>query len=186
MNYKPRTFHGNRSFVTLTRRFEKNDSVFEICSFPDEFKVKYAACTFADSALSWWNRHVKTLTLVVANSMTWEDLKVMMLEEYFPRSELQKLEQEHWNHTMMGSELTTYTAKFNDVAVLCPEMVTSEANKVEPYIWGLYPQIQGMVIYSNSSTYESCKRLVQTLFDHGVCQGIMIPTPEQPKKGDNK
>lgn len=35
--------------------------------------------------------NVKTLTLVVANGLSWEDLKVMILEEYCPRSEMQKL-----------------------------------------------------------------------------------------------
>ena len=73
----------------MIRWFEKTDSIFKICACPDEFKVKYAACAFADSALSWWKGQIKTLTLAVANAMSWEDLKVMMLEEYYPRSEMQ-------------------------------------------------------------------------------------------------
>ena len=76
----------------MIRWFEKTESIFEFCIGQDAFKVKYAACMFADSALLWWNNHVKPLTLVVANSMSWEELKAMMLEEYYPRSEMQKLE----------------------------------------------------------------------------------------------
>ena len=76
------------------RWFKKTESIFEVCSCANECKVMYTTCTLADSALSWWNGHVKTLTLAVASCMSWEDLKVMMLEEYCPRGEIQKLEQE--------------------------------------------------------------------------------------------
>lgn len=94
-NCKPITFRDDGGVIALMRWFEKTESVFDISACPEEFKVKYAACTFAEAALSWWNGHVKTLTLVVANSMSWEDLKAMMLEEYCPRGEVQKLEQEY-------------------------------------------------------------------------------------------
>ena len=80
--------------------------------------------------------------------MSWEALKVMMMEEYYLGSEMQGLEQELWNITMKGFEIATYTNRFNDLAVLCSGMVTPEYKKIERYIWGLAPQIQGMVISS--------------------------------------
>ena len=107
-NYKPRTSYGDGGVVTLTRWFEKTKSIFEIYACLDEFKVKYVAYTYADSALSWWNGHDKTFTLAVANAMRWEDLNVMMLEEYCLRSEMQKLEQELWEHAMKGSNIAIY------------------------------------------------------------------------------
>ena len=38
------------------------------------------------------------MTLGVANAMTWNELKVMMVEVYCPRSEIQNMEQEFWTH----------------------------------------------------------------------------------------
>ena len=105
----------------MTRWFEKTDAIFEICSCPNEFKVKFAVCTFADAALSWWNGHVKTMGLVVANAIGWDELKAMMLEEYCPRGRIQTPEQEFWSLTMKGSDLATYTNRFCDLAVLCPD-----------------------------------------------------------------
>ena len=90
-----------------------------------------------DRALSWWNSYVKSLTLPVANSMSWEDLKIMMLAEYYPGGEVRKLEQEHGNLTMKDSDIAAYTARFSDLTALCPEMVTLESKKVERYISGL-------------------------------------------------
>ena len=98
-------FNGSRGLIALTQWFEKIESVFEICSCPEESKVKFAACTFSDRAISWWNGHVKALTLSVANSMAWGELKNLMLDEYCPMGEVQKLEQELWNLTVKDSNL---------------------------------------------------------------------------------
>ena len=64
--------------------------------------MKFAACTFSDRALTWWNSHVKSLTLSMANSIGCENLKELMREEYCPLGEIQKLEQELWDITMVG------------------------------------------------------------------------------------
>lgn len=58
-NYKPNSFYGSGGIITLTRWYEKTESVFEICACLEESKVKVTACTFAEGALSWWNNHVK-------------------------------------------------------------------------------------------------------------------------------
>lgn len=60
------------------------ESVFKICGCPEESKVKFATCTFVAITLSLWNDHIMALTLLVVNSMSWEDLKTMMLDEYYP------------------------------------------------------------------------------------------------------
>ena len=65
----------------------------------------------------------------------------MMMEEYYPRGEVQKLEQVLWNLTMVGSDIVAYTNSFSDLAALCPGMVTQESKKIEKYIWGLSAQI---------------------------------------------
>lgn len=43
--------------------------------------------SFIDSTLSWWKGHVKTLDLGTPNSMSWEDLKVMMMKESLQNSQ---------------------------------------------------------------------------------------------------
>lgn len=59
-----------------------------------------------------------------ANSMTWEDIKIMLIEEYIPRDEMQNLGQDLWNLTIKDSEIASYTACFNDVSSLCLGFVT--------------------------------------------------------------
>ena len=99
-NAKPRMFYGTGGVMALRQWIERTEAVFEICSCPEHSKVKFATFTLIDRALTWWNGHVKVLTLIVANSISWESLKVMMMREYCPRGEIQKLEHELWQSSV--------------------------------------------------------------------------------------
>lgn len=84
MNCKGRMFYGNKEVVGLTRWIEKTESIFEINSCVKKSKVKFAACMFADAAMSWWNGHVKTLGLANAYALSLEQLKQIIIEKYCP------------------------------------------------------------------------------------------------------
>nr|GFB79667.1 putative reverse transcriptase domain-containing protein [Tanacetum cinerariifolium] len=64
----------------LTQWFEKMESVFNINNCTAACQVKYAACTLQGVALTWWNSHVKTVTLEVAQALPWKTLKKMMTD----------------------------------------------------------------------------------------------------------
>ncbi|KAL7597560.1 hypothetical protein Lser_V15G22588 [Lactuca serriola] len=113
MTAKPNSFDRNGGVIALNRWFEKIESIFKICVCSEANKVKFAACTFTDRALTWWNSRVKTLTLPVDNAMGWERLKELMLVEYYPRGEVQKLDHELWNLKMKRSELINIFTKEN-------------------------------------------------------------------------
>ncbi|GKA68839.1 putative reverse transcriptase domain-containing protein [Tanacetum coccineum] len=52
----------------------------------------------------------------VAVSMSWNYFKLMILEEFCPSHEMQKLETELWNHVMVGAGHAVYTNKFHELA----------------------------------------------------------------------
>ncbi|KAL4579783.1 hypothetical protein LXL04_015948 [Taraxacum kok-saghyz] len=186
MNCKPQSFFGNGGVIELTRWFEKTESVFQISSCALGDQVKYSACTFANTALSWWNGHVQTIGITATNSMSWDELKSMILEEYCPRSEVQNLEQEFWNLTMKDTEVQAYTTRFTELAVLCPGMVTPVDKKIERYIWGLAPQIQSLVTASRPVTFESAKSIAVRLTDQGIRHGSMVQKADPPLGESNK
>ncbi|GJW56226.1 putative reverse transcriptase domain-containing protein [Tanacetum coccineum] len=72
-------------------------------------KVKYTAGSLVGKALTWWNSQIRTLSREVAVSMSWNDFKFMMIEEFCPSHEMQKLETELWNHAMVGAGHAAYT-----------------------------------------------------------------------------
>lgn len=60
---------------------EKTESVFEISLYVEESNVKLFTCTFRDAVLSKWDGHTKTLGIANANTLSWGELKQMIIEE---------------------------------------------------------------------------------------------------------
>ncbi|GJR58080.1 putative reverse transcriptase domain-containing protein [Tanacetum coccineum] len=87
---------------------------------------------------------IRTRSREVAVSMSWNDFKFKMIEEFCPRHEMQKLETKLWNHVMVGAGHATYTDRFHELARLIPHLVTPKSKKIERYVYGLAPQIRGM------------------------------------------
>jgi hypothetical protein len=66
-----------------------------------------------------------------ANSMAWDEFKVLLTKEYFPKNEMQKIEAEFWSLTMTGTERTAYTDRFHELARLVPHLVTPKSKRID-------------------------------------------------------
>ncbi|KAD5960422.1 hypothetical protein E3N88_11894 [Mikania micrantha] len=161
----PHKFQGTEGAVGLLRWIEKLESVFSMSECSEENRVKYATGTLEGPALTWWNTHVQTLGLETANSIPWENFTRMLHEEFCPRDEIRKLEEEFWVHKMVGSEIEKYCTRFHELCKLCPAMVTPEYKKIEQFISGLPEQIQSMVTAFDHSTIQPLIRLAHKLTD---------------------
>nr|GEY88111.1 reverse transcriptase domain-containing protein [Tanacetum cinerariifolium] len=93
-------------------------------------KVKYTVGSFVGKALTWWIYQIHTLSQEVAVSMSWNDFKFMMTEEFCPSHEMQKLEIELWNYAMVGADHAAYTDRFHELARLVPHLVTPESRMI--------------------------------------------------------
>ncbi|GJT02186.1 hypothetical protein Tco_0823355 [Tanacetum coccineum] len=67
---QPLNFKGTEGVVGLIRWFEKIETVFHISNCPEKYQVKYATCTFLNSALTWWNSHKRTVGTKAAFAMS--------------------------------------------------------------------------------------------------------------------
>ncbi|GJZ75270.1 putative reverse transcriptase domain-containing protein [Tanacetum coccineum] len=117
--------------VVLTRWIEKMESVHDMSGCSINQKVKYIIGSFVGKALTWWNSQICTLSLEVAISMSWNDFKFMLIQEFCPSHEVQKLESELWNHAMVGAGHAAYTDRFHELARLVPHLVTPESMMIE-------------------------------------------------------
>nr|GEW19079.1 putative reverse transcriptase domain-containing protein [Tanacetum cinerariifolium] len=102
---QPLNFKGTEGVVGLTQWFEKMKSVFNISNYTVACQVKYAACTLQGVALTWWNSHVKTVTLEVAQALPWKTLKKMITDKYCPRGEIKKLKTDIWELKTKGTNV---------------------------------------------------------------------------------
>lgn len=55
--------------------------------------------------------------VTTANSMNWEELKALLIEEYCPRDMMYNIEHELWKLTKKGSEINTYISRFNELSL---------------------------------------------------------------------
>ncbi|KAJ0789056.1 putative retrotransposon gag domain-containing protein [Helianthus annuus] len=161
MDCKPQTFTGTEGAVGLLRWFEKAESVFAICNCPAGDMVKYAAGTLADGALTWWNAQVQLLGIEAANATTWDDFKELIREEYCPRDEIQKLENEYYDLKMVGSEVEAYVKRSYELADMCPNLSRPMSRRIELFIKGLPPCVKSLVTAAHlndltSTTYLTC------------------------------
>nr|GEZ44039.1 reverse transcriptase domain-containing protein [Tanacetum cinerariifolium] len=87
-------YDGMGGVVVLTRWIEKMENVQDMSGCGIDQKVKYSAGSFVGKALTWWNSQIYTLSREVAVRMSWNDFKFMMIEDFCPSHEMQKLETE--------------------------------------------------------------------------------------------
>nr|GFA99384.1 reverse transcriptase domain-containing protein [Tanacetum cinerariifolium] len=136
-----------------------------------EQKVKYTASSFVGKALTWWNSQIRTLSQEVDVGMSWNDFKFMMIEEFCPSHEMQKLETKLWNHVMVGAGPVAYTDRFHELAMLVPHLVTPESRKIERYVYGLALHIRGMVAATEPNTMQKAVQIFGVLTDEAVRNG---------------
>ncbi|GKE39377.1 hypothetical protein Tco_1462782, partial [Tanacetum coccineum] len=80
----PTEYDGKGGVVVLTRWIKKMESVHDMRGCSIDQKVKYIAGSFVGKALTWWNSQIRTLSLEVAISMSWNEFKFMMIQEFCP------------------------------------------------------------------------------------------------------
>nr|GEX37403.1 reverse transcriptase domain-containing protein [Tanacetum cinerariifolium] len=123
----PKEYDGKGGVLFLTRWIEKMESVHDMSGCSIEQKLKYIAGSFVGKALTWWNNQIRTLSQEVAISIPWNEFKFMMIQEFFPSHEMQKLESKLWNHTMVGAGHVAYADRFHELARLVLLLLTPES-----------------------------------------------------------
>nr|GFB49351.1 reverse transcriptase domain-containing protein [Tanacetum cinerariifolium] len=103
-------------------------------------------CTLTNGALSWWNAYAQPIGIERANRITWTELKRLLTNKYCPRTEIKKMEDEFYNLNVKGNDRKTYVRRFQELAVLCPNMVPNNEKLMEVFIGGLPRSIKGNVI----------------------------------------
>ncbi|GJX47282.1 putative reverse transcriptase domain-containing protein [Tanacetum coccineum] len=142
--------------------------LFHISNCVVENQVKFATCTFLRNALTWWNSHMKTVTQDVAYAMDWKALKKMMTVKYCPRGEIKKLEINLWNLKVKGTDVASYTLRFQELALMYGRMFNEESEEVEKYVGGLPDMIQGNVMSYQPMTMEKSIEFANDQMDQKV------------------
>nr|GEU67216.1 putative reverse transcriptase domain-containing protein [Tanacetum cinerariifolium] len=115
--------------VGLVCWFEKMENTFEISECAKGKKVKFDTATLQGRAVTWWKSLVATLGREVANGRPWTEVKQMMIDEFCPTEEVQRLEDELRNLKLRDMNIAAYTERFNELVLLCLDDVPNENEK---------------------------------------------------------
>ncbi|GJU79902.1 putative reverse transcriptase domain-containing protein [Tanacetum coccineum] len=149
------------------------ESVFDNSGCTAKQRVRYASSCFVNKALTWWNTQVQAKGHEAAIGISWNDFKALLVEEFCPSNEMEKLENEFWNHTMVGANHVAYTDRFHELAKLVPHLDTPESSRIKRYINRLAPQIHGMLRVTQPTTIQSVILMAGILTDEVVhCRAL--------------
>ncbi|GKB40855.1 ribonuclease H-like domain-containing protein [Tanacetum coccineum] len=87
-------YDGKGGAIALTRWIKKMESVIDNSGCAENQKVKNA----------------------------WVEFKALLVEEFCPSNEMEKLESEFWNHTMVGANHARYTDRFHELTKIVPHL----------------------------------------------------------------
>nr|GEV32063.1 reverse transcriptase domain-containing protein [Tanacetum cinerariifolium] len=191
-NYKefiscqPFYFNGIEGVVGLICWFERTESVFSRSSCAEENKVAFATSTLTNDALSWWNAYAQPIRIEQANRITWNELKRLLTNKYYPRTEIKKMEDEFYNLSIKGNDLKTYVRRFQELAILCPNMVPNKWKLMEVFIGGLPRSIKGNVTASKPQTLKEAINIAQRLMDQVTKHNSIQGTNDHKQKFEDK
>ncbi|GKD89437.1 putative reverse transcriptase domain-containing protein [Tanacetum coccineum] len=127
----PKEYDGKGGAIVLTLWIEKIENVNDNSGCVENQKVRYAASSLVNKALLWWNTQVQARGREAAMAMTWNEFKALLVEEFCPSNEMEKLENKFWNHKMVGANHATYTNRFHELEKLVPHLVTPKSSRIK-------------------------------------------------------
>ncbi|GJW06556.1 reverse transcriptase domain-containing protein [Tanacetum coccineum] len=120
----------------------------------------YFKGTKGADALSWWNLFAQPIGIEEAYKTAWSELKKLLTKKYYPRTEVNKMEDEFYSLTIKGNDLKTYVRRFQD--------------------------IEGNVTASKPQTLEEAITIDQRLMDQVTMHSSMQGTNDYKRKFDDR
>ncbi|GJT73306.1 putative reverse transcriptase domain-containing protein [Tanacetum coccineum] len=158
MSCNPKEYDGKGGAVVLTRWIERMETVIDNSGCAENQKVRYVASSLVNKALTWWNTQVQARD--------------------------RKMENEFWNHKMIGANHAGYTDRFHELAKLVPHLVTPESARIKRYMAGLAHEIRGILKATQPATIPSAILKAGILTNEAVSNGTLTKGSEKRKSVD--
>ncbi|KAI3819722.1 hypothetical protein L1987_13570 [Smallanthus sonchifolius] len=148
--------------------------------------VKFASNSLREEASHWWEgvRQAKGDTAV--DSMLWNDLKALVIKNFCPRNEIEKVEREFLNLKAGNMTHRQYTTRYNELARLVPHLITTEERKISCYIQGLSDKVRTFIKANTPTTFDSVVELSGVVYDDLALNDAAIEEPKKRPSFSNK
>ncbi|GJV09354.1 reverse transcriptase domain-containing protein [Tanacetum coccineum] len=130
--------------------------LFSCSNYTEDCKVKFATGTLTKEALSWWNSFAQPIRIEEGYKIPWSEFKKLLINKYYPRTKVKKMEDEFYNLTVKGNDIKTYVRRFQELLI---------EKLMEVFIGGLPQSIEGTVTALKPQTPEEAITITQRLMD---------------------
>ncbi|KAI3797432.1 hypothetical protein L1987_32689 [Smallanthus sonchifolius] len=148
--------------------------------------VKFAANALREEASHWWEGVRQAKGDEAVDAMMWTDLKTVVIKNFCPRNEIEKVEREFLGIKAGSMTHRQYITRFNELARLVPHLVTTEERKIACYIQGLPDKVRTYVKANAPTTYDSVVELSGVVFDDLALNDVAIEEPKKKPTIQNK
>ncbi|KAD4982270.1 hypothetical protein E3N88_18941 [Mikania micrantha] len=175
----PPPFDGKKDAVATCHWVSAMEAVIEISECRVDQAVKFAAHSFTEEALHWWNTVKQSKTTTDVEGMRWENLKELVMKHFCPKNEIDKIEREFLTLKAGRMNHRQYTSKFNEMSRLVPHLVNTEERRLKLYVEGLPPKVRTHVKAHAPRTFESTVEISGIVWDDVL---EAEPIQEEPKQ----
>nr|GEW08946.1 reverse transcriptase domain-containing protein [Tanacetum cinerariifolium] len=84
-----------------------------------------------------YNSFAQPIGIEEAYKLSWVEFKKLLIKKYCPKTKIQKMEDKFYHLTVKGNDLKTHVRRFQELATLCPTMVSDSEKMMEAFIGGL-------------------------------------------------
>nr|GEZ36431.1 putative reverse transcriptase domain-containing protein [Tanacetum cinerariifolium] len=102
-------------------------------------------------------------------------------EEFYPEEEISRVEDALRHLRLKDNDVAAYTNLFNELVLLCPDVVPSTKKKIDQYLKGLPSYIKGEIYPFKTTTLNEVVRMAHGLIEHKI-QGWNERNAEQNKR----
>lgn len=125
-------------------QIEQLEQNFDILRVLEDFRLKVVVAFLVADALEWW-RGVAPIYHQPRSGepLTWEQLKGIFLEKYFPDTFLQRGRINSLNWQTDGVTVTECAAEFNALGKYAATTIKDPATRTQRFVQGLQARIRG-------------------------------------------
>nr|GEW20563.1 hypothetical protein [Tanacetum cinerariifolium] len=160
--------------------------IMDYCQSREKMAPKRARTTRANPDPTRTTTATEPMTQEAINNLIAQrkTLKQMMTVKYFPKGEVKKLEVELWNLKVKGTDITSYTLRFQELTLLCGRMFLEESDEIERYVGGLPKMIRGNVMSYEPKSMQKAIEFANNQMDQKLL-GIDDRQADNRRKFDN-
>ncbi|KAJ0819264.1 putative transcription factor interactor and regulator CCHC(Zn) family [Helianthus annuus] len=168
----PKEFTGEEGPTGLFHWFDSVEVTLRQSGCPDHLRTLNATGVFQSRALDWWTAERNKRGNDAAYELTWEELKAIMLDEFCPPHERQKLEDEFWTIKQKEGDNAGLTARFKQLSIICPDQVKTPEMTIKKYIRALPDCVADYVFAAKPASIEETYLLAAEINDKRVKAGV--------------